>query len=30
MEAVIQEILDVDAVRETDPASGMALLNLRG
>jgi uncharacterized protein len=30
MEAVIQEILDVDAVRETDPASGMALLKLTG
>lgn len=29
MEAVIQEILDVDAVREVDPESGMALLKLR-
>ena len=29
MEAVIWEMLDVDAVREVDPASGMALLKLR-
>ncbi|BCS53349.1 PPC domain-containing DNA-binding protein [Geobacter sp. SVR] len=30
LEAVITEILDVDAVREHDPASGMVLLKMRG
>ena len=29
LEAVITEILDVDAVRELDPASGMVLLRLK-
>lgn len=29
MEAVIVEIVDIDAVREVDPVSGMALLKLR-
>jgi predicted DNA-binding protein with PD1-like motif len=29
LEAVVTEILDVDAVRELDPASGMVLLRLR-
>jgi hypothetical protein len=28
MEAIIWEILEVDAVREVDPASGMSLLKL--
>lgn len=30
LEAVIQELVGIDAVRETDPGSGMALLQLAG